>query len=83
MGSQTGTDDGSGSGSVSGSSSGQMGMEMGSGSGSGSEALLAADGSYLAGLAMGESIRTTLSRQILSSALLGSAVFVVLPFLHL
>lgn len=80
-GSQTGTDYGSGSGSGSGS-----GMEMGSGSGSssGSEALLAADGSYLAGLAMGESIKTTLSRPILGSAMLGSAVFVVLlPFLHL
>lgn len=76
-GSQTGTDYGSGSGS---------GMEMGSGSGSssGSEALLAADGSYLAGLAMGESIKTILSRPILGSAMLGSAVFVVLlPFLHL
>lgn len=77
-GSQTGTNYGS----ASGSGSGDMGMEMGSGSGS--EALLAADGSYLAGLAMGESIKkTTLSKPILSSAMLGSAVFVVLlPFLH-
>lgn len=79
-GSQTGTEYGSGSG----SGSGEMVMDSGSTSGSGSEALLAADGSYLAGLAMGKSSRTTLSRPTLSSALLSSAVFVVfLPFLQL
>lgn len=63
MGSQTGSDS-SGSG------------EMGSDSGSGSQALLA-DGSYLAGLAMGDSSRSlsSSSRYALGCALLAYAVF--------
>lgn len=76
----SGSESETGSGTM-GSGSGMGSSDMGSGTGSGSEALLA-DGSYLAGLAMGESPRV-LSPRALQSALLSFLLVVVFYFLYL
>ncbi|CAL5341286.1 unnamed protein product [Camellia sinensis] len=81
--------DGSGSETMdSGSGFGTMGSGseiMGSGSGSGSGGAMLADGSWLAGLAMGDSTRIHSPCAALHSALIASATFsfLLLPFLYL
>ncbi|XP_059654010.1 thaumatin-like protein 1 [Cornus florida] len=78
----TTTTDGSMSVSGTGSGSGSGSEIQGSGSGSGSETMLT-DGSWLAGLAMGDSIRTS-PPALLHSVLIDSATFsLILSFLYL
>lgn len=80
-GTQTPDVSGSGSG-LTGSSSGSGSVDTGSGSGSGSGAMLA-DGSWLAGLAMGDSTRAASPSALQTGVIVSGAFYFILCFLYL